>query len=194
MNGLVICPHQRLPAGIPHVRPANWFVMDWTSIKWIPFLNIMFWNLNYWDTVSTLAGEVDDPARTYPRALGGAIVLVVASYLFPLLVGLGVAPDSADWTLGYFAAVATQVGGKWLALWIVAAAALSQLGQFEAEMSTDAYQLLGMAERGFLPSAFSKRSSFGTPTAAILCSSLGVMGMARYVCTSKDCSGTLYKQ
>ncbi len=29
-------------------------------------------NLNYWDSVSTLAGEVQDPHKTFPRALGGA--------------------------------------------------------------------------------------------------------------------------
>ena len=66
-------------------------------------------NLNYWDTVSTLAGEVRNPSRTFPRALALAVVLVVTSYLLPLLVGLGVAPDATDWTLGYFAAVGQQV-------------------------------------------------------------------------------------
>lgn len=35
-----------------------------------------------------------------------------------------------------------QVGGNWLAWWIVAAAGASQIGQFQAEMSSDSYQLL----------------------------------------------------
>ena len=59
-------------------------------------------------------------------------------------------------------------------------AAVSQLGQFEAEMSTDAYQLQGMAERGFIPAIFAHRSKHGTPTVAILCSSLGIMTMASF--------------
>jgi amino acid transporter len=162
------------------VRPANWFVADWSAVRWLPFLNIMFWNLNYWDTVSTLAGEVRDASRTFPRALFSALGLVVAAYLLPLLVGLGVAPGHGgdDWTLGYFAAVARRVGGAWLAWWVVAAAAVSQLGQFEAEMSTDSYQLQGMAERGFLPAVFARRSRYGTPTAAIAASALGVAAMA----------------
>lgn len=138
-------------------------------------------NLNYWDTVSTLAGEVENPAKTFPRALGIAVVLVVLAYLLPLLVGIGVASESSDWTLGYFAGVATQVGGPWLAWWIVVAAAVSQLGQFQAEMSTDSYQLQGMAERGFIPEIFAQRSKHGTPTVAILFSSLGIMTMARWV-------------
>lgn len=127
-----------------------------------------------------MAGEVRDPAKTFPKALGLAVVLVVSSYLFPLLVGLGVAADGSDWTLGYFADVGEKVGGKWLAWWIVVAAAVSQLGQFEAEMSTDSYQLQGMAERGFLPSVFAHRSKYGTPTVAILASSVGIMAMASF--------------
>ena len=167
--------------GLPHVKPSNWIVTkEWSSVQWIPFLNVMMWNLNYWDTVSTLAGEVQDPSRTFPRALGVAVVLVVVSYLLPLLVGLGVAGASSDWTLGYFAGVAQKVGGSWLAWWIVVAAAVSQLGQFEAEMSTDSYQLLGMAERGFIPALFSQRSQYGTPTWAIVCSSIGVATMASF--------------
>jgi amino acid transporter len=127
-----------------------------------------------------LAGEVSDPARTFPRALGIAVVLVISAYVLPLLIGLGIATDSSDWTLGYFATVAQHVGGKWLAWWIVVAAAVSQLGQFEAEMSTDSYQLLGMAERGFIPAIFAHRSSHGTPTYAILASSVGIAAMASF--------------
>lgn len=33
--------------------------------------------------------------------------------------------------LGYFTRVAQIVGGEWLGWWIVAAAAISQIGQFE---------------------------------------------------------------
>jgi amino acid transporter len=166
--------------GVPHVHPSNWLVVDWSTVQWVPFLNVMFWSLNYWDSVSTLAGEVSDPAKTFPRALSIAVVLVMSAYLLPLLIGLGIVADSSDWTLGYFATVAEHVGGKWLAWWIVVAAAVSQLGQFEAEMSTDSYQLLGMAERGFIPSVFAKRSSHGTPTYAILASSIGIAAMASF--------------
>lgn len=166
--------------GLPHVDPANWAEVEWSTVQWVPFLNVMFWNLNYWDSVSTLAGEVENPSKTFPRALGGAVLLVVLSYLVPLLVGLGVTTQTADWTLGYFAAVGEHVGGKWLAWWVVAAAAVSQIGQFEAEMSSDAYQLQGMAERGFIPAVFNKRSKHGTPTVAILSSSIGVMTMASF--------------
>ena len=38
-----------------------------------------------------------------------------------------------------------QVGGKWLRWWMIAAAAVSQIGQFEAEMSSDSFQLQASA-------------------------------------------------
>ena len=66
-------------------------------------------NLNYWDSVSTLAGEVPNPAKTFPRALFGAVILVTTTYALPLIVGLGVTKEIADWKLGYFASLAKQV-------------------------------------------------------------------------------------
>ena len=61
----------------------------------------------------------------------------------------------------------SQIGGHWLSWWMVAAAAVSQIGQFEAEMSSDSFQLLGMAERGFLPKVLGKRSKHDTPTVSL---------------------------
>jgi len=57
-----------------------------------------------------------------------------------------------------------QVGGRWLAVWVLGAAAFSQVGQYQAEMASDSYQLQGMAERGFLPLVLAKKSKHGTPT------------------------------
>ena len=66
-------------------------------------------NLNYWDSVSTLAGEVPMPHKTFPRALFAAVVLVVLTYALPLMVGLGVTRVVKDWKLGYFSYIAQQV-------------------------------------------------------------------------------------
>lgn len=82
-------------------------------------------NLNYWDSVSTLAGEVANPHKTFPLALMLAVILVILMYVLPLLACLGVMTDTSDWKLGFFATVARQVGGQWLAWWMLAAAAVS---------------------------------------------------------------------
>ena len=101
----------------------------------------MFWNLNMWDRVSTLAGEVSDPRRTLPRAMLLAVLMVVLMYLLPTLAVLGVTDDTDDVTMGFYGHVADEYGGHWLAIWVVVAAASSSIGQFQAEMASDSYQL-----------------------------------------------------
>ncbi|GAB4853445.1 hypothetical protein Ancab_017635 [Ancistrocladus abbreviatus] len=161
---------------IPRIRPRRWLVVDFEKVDWRGYFNSMFWNLNYWDKASTLAGEVENPSRTFPKAIFGAVILVVLSYLIPLLAGTGALSGGAnEWTDGYFAEVGMLIGGVWLKGWIQAASAMSNLGLFEAEMSSDAFQLLGMSEMGMLPSIFAARSRYGTPTFSILCSATGVI-------------------
>eukprot|EP00892_Ulva_mutabilis_P001477 jgi/Ulvmu1/1132/UM107_0005.1 len=151
------------------------------DIQWIDYLNVMFWNLNSWDCISTLAGEVRNPARLFPRALFFAVQLVVAMYLLPLLVGVAVTDDVyGDWSVGYYGHVAQQVGGPALAAAVTFAAVVSQVGMFEAEMSSDSYQVLGMSERGYLPASFARRSRFGTPAVGILLSSVGIFTMLTF--------------
>ena len=70
---------------------------------------------------------MEAPGRTFPKALAGAVVLVVAMYVLPLAACLGVMPDALDWQLGFFATVAGKVGGPWLSWALVAAAAVSQV-------------------------------------------------------------------
>ncbi|KAG4205700.1 hypothetical protein ERO13_A04G118900v2 [Gossypium hirsutum] len=161
---------------IPRIKPKQWLVVDFNKVDWRGYFNSMFWNLNYWDKASTLAGEVENPSKTFPKALLGAVVLVVCSYLIPLLAGTGTLNSpSSEWTDGYFSEVGMLIGGLWLKWWIQAAAAMSNLGLFEAEMSGDAFQLLGMSDMGMLPAIFSSRSKYGTPTFSILCSATGVI-------------------
>jgi amino acid transporter len=52
---------------------------------------------------------VDNPSRTFPRALLWAVLLVVLSYFLPTLAALGVSVEPADWKLGYYGKVAQQV-------------------------------------------------------------------------------------
>ncbi|KAI5074682.1 hypothetical protein GOP47_0010643 [Adiantum capillus-veneris] len=163
-------------AAIPRLDPARWLVVDFATVDWTTYLNTLFWNLNYWDSVSTLAGEVDSPHRTLPKALAYAVMLVLGSYLLPLLAGIGaIDVVRSEWRDGYFANIAVTLGGTWLGWWMEISAAVSNMGMFEAEMSSDSFQLLGMAELGMLPRFFATRSRHGTPTLGIIASATGVL-------------------
>lgn len=148
------------------------------GVLWRPFLNNLFWNLNSFDAVGSLAADVEDPGRVFPLAMFWSWLLVTLSYLIPLLVAMGAstAPQSA-WVDGYFTRVAHDVVGPWLADWLVFAAGISNIAMFQAELSADAYQLAGMAERRFIPEIFATRSPQGTPTYGILVGTLVIVIM-----------------
>ncbi|KAL8266838.1 hypothetical protein R6Q59_004182 [Mikania micrantha] len=159
---------------IPKIEPTRWLVVDLHVVDWNLYLNTLFWNLNFWDSISTLAGEVDNPKKTLPKALLYALILVVSGYFFPLLTGTGAVSLHRDqWTEGYFSVVAKIIGGVWLRWWIMAGAAVSNMGLYVTEVSSDSFQLLGMAERGMIPEFFAKRSRYGTPSIGILVSASG---------------------
>ncbi|KAI3505604.1 hypothetical protein L1887_27737 [Cichorium endivia] len=161
---------------VPKIEPSRWLVVDLHSVDWNLYLNTLFWNLNYWDSISTLAGEIDNPKKTLPKALFYALLFVVSGYFLPLLVGTGaVTLDRELWTDGYFSEIGAVVGGVWLRWWVQAGAAMSNMGMFVTEMSSDSFQLLGMAERGMIPEVFAKRSRYGTPSIGILFSASGVI-------------------
>lgn len=161
---------------IPKIDPKRWISLGEVGVAkdWTLFFNTLFWNLNFWDSASTLAGEVEDPQRTYPKALLSAGLLACLAYLVPLLAAIGAIPlDQEDWVDGYFADAGELIAGEWLKIWIEIGAVLSVVGLFEAQLSSCAYQLLGMADLAFLPRSFGLRSAwFNTPWVGILISTL----------------------
>ena len=157
---------------------AGW-LPAFSSFIWLrPFLNNMYWNLNSFDSAASFAGEVQDPGRVFPTAMFWSVLFVVAGYFIPMLFILGASDAPQDaWVDGYLAAVAYDVVGPWLGAWTVFAAGISNIALFQAEMSSDAFQLMGMADRGYLPKVLGKRSKHGTPTYGILIGTLIVVFM-----------------
>uniref|UniRef100_A0A803KLV8 Uncharacterized protein n=2 Tax=Chenopodium quinoa TaxID=63459 RepID=A0A803KLV8_CHEQI len=159
---------------IPNIDPARWMSLGEKGVKkdWSLFFNTLFWNLNFWDNASTLAGEVDNPQKTFPKALFSAGILTCLGYLVPLLAVTGSIPlDQEKWVDGYFADAAEIIAGKWLKVWMELGAVLSVIGLFEAQLSSCAYQFLGMADLGIVPKSFGVRSKrFSTPWVGILVS------------------------
>lgn len=97
---------------VPKVRPRRWALQVKGGKDWRMFFNTLFWNLNYWDSASTMAGEVDRPERTFPRALAVAVVLIAVSYLLPLMAATGATDAPPDaWVNGYLADAAGIIGG-----------------------------------------------------------------------------------
>ncbi|KAK7400115.1 hypothetical protein VNO78_11315 [Psophocarpus tetragonolobus] len=169
---------------LPKIDPTKWLSLGQEGVKkdWRIFFNTIFWNLNFWDSASTLAGEVEEPHKTFPKALLSAGLLTCLGYIVPLLAATGAMPlDQESWVDGYFAHAAGVIAGKWLKIWMEIGAVLSIIGLFEAQLSSAAYQLLGMADLGFVPRIFGERSRrFNTPWMAILISTLIALAMGSF--------------
>ena len=132
-----------------------------------PFFNNMFWNLNSFDSAACFSEDVID-VKAYSRGIFIGFAFCYILYILPLLIITGATDyNQEDWVDGFLATVARDIGGDFLGKWTVFAIGISNLALFEAEMSADAYQLMGMAEQGLLPTFFKIRSRFGTLTAGI---------------------------
>jgi amino acid transporter len=130
---------------------------------------IAMWNYMGWDNLSTIAGEVDAPQRTYSRAMFGAVVLVIVSYLVPVgaVARTGIDPNS--WTTGGWVDIGQIIGGGTLAIAIAVAGVVGAVGSFGALMLSFTRLPLVMAEDGYLPGAFTRRSPrTGAPLVSIL--------------------------
>jgi amino acid transporter len=146
------------------------------GVIWRPFLNNLFWNLNSFDSAANFAGEVHEPGRVFPKAMFISVLMVICCYFIPLLVATGTtASAQADWTEGHLAAISSEVVGTWLGGWTVLASAVSNIALYEAEMSSDAFQLAGLAERGMVPKCLARRSRFSTPTYGIIIGTIIVL-------------------
>ena len=129
---------------------------------------IAMWNYMGWDNLSTIAGEVEAPQRTYSRAMLGAAVLVMVSYLLPVgaVARTGIDPNS--WATGSWVDVAQIIGGTTLAIAIALAGVIGAIGSFSTLMLSFTRLPMVMAEDGYLPRVFARRSArTGAPWVAI---------------------------
>ncbi len=134
---------------------------------------IAMWNYMGWDNLSTIAGEVEAPQRTYTRAMFGAVILVVAGYLLPVAAVAQIGLDPNSWTTGGWVDVGRIVGGQALALAITLAGVLGAVGSFGALMMSFTRLPVVMAEDGYLPKVFARRHPrTGAPWVAVIACAL----------------------
>ena len=132
-------------------------------------LLIAMWNYMGWDNASTIAGEVTDPRRTYPRAMLAAVALVAISYIVPISSVSVTHLSPALWDTGSWADIAGLLGGPALRVALVAGGMLSAFGMFNALVLSYSRLPYAMALDGMLPSVFAKASArTGAPSVSIL--------------------------
>lgn len=89
---------------------------------------------------------------------------------------LGASTTSLEgWTDGSFVRLGYEIVGPWLGIWLIISSGLTNIGMFIAEMSSDAWMVAGMAERGMIPKVLGTRNRYGTPTYGVCLSAIGVV-------------------
>jgi amino acid transporter len=129
---------------------------------------VALWNYMGWDNASTVAREVDNPQRNYPRAILMAAGIVTLSYVIPLAAMAWARVPVAAFTTGSWADIAHSMAGGWLGLAIVAGGTLTALGMFNALTMSYARLPMAMAEDGLLPPVLARTNARGVPWVAVL--------------------------
>lgn len=139
---------------------------------------VALWNYMGWDNASTVAREVEDPQRTYPRAMLLSTVVVALSYVIPLAAVAYAGLDISQFTTGSWADAATKLAGPWLGIAIVFGGALTGLGMFNALTMSYARLPMVLAEDGMLPAVIASRNRYGVPwIAVLLCASAWALAL-----------------
>ncbi len=104
-----------------------------------------------WDNASTIAEEVDDPQRMYPRVMILALLAIAASYLIPVAAVWRTHLPASYWSTGSWAGIASQLAGPWIALALVVGAIVSTFGSLNSLTMSYSRVPLAMAEDGYAP-------------------------------------------
>ncbi len=132
-------------------------------------LLVAMWNYMGWDNASTIAGEVERPQRTYPRAMLAAVALVALTYIVPVAAMSLTGLSPTAWETGSWAEIAGLLGGPGLRVALVAGGMMSAFGMFNALVLSYSRLPYAMALDGMLPPVFARTTRrTGAPWVSIV--------------------------
>ncbi len=136
-------------------------------------ISVCLWNYMGWDNASTVAQEVEDPQRTYPRAMLISAALVAATYVFPLAAVAVAGIPAEQFSTGAWADAAKTLGGSGLGgvvlgLLVVLGGTISGVGMFNALMMSYTRVPYALAEERLLPGIFRRLTKTGVPWVSVL--------------------------
>ena len=132
-------------------------------------LLVCMWNYMGYDNAATVAGEVENPQRTYPVGIILTMLLVAIDYSTPVFAmsRTGIGPE--QWSTGSWASLGGMVGGPGLRIALVVGGMVSSFGQFNALLMSYSRLPLAMAQDGLLPRIFARvQPRTGAPCVAII--------------------------
>jgi amino acid transporter len=136
-------------------------------------LALGLWLYSGYEQLSTVAEEVENPQRSYPRALALVVPLSIAAYFLPTFSGLASAGSWDKWHTGFFSDAARIIGGPRLGSWMALAAMIGSVALLNSTILTTTRMPFAMAEDGYLPEVLTrKHTRYRTPWLAIVASAV----------------------
>ena len=134
-------------------------------------LALGLWLYSGYEQLSTVAEEVEEPQKNYPRALAWVVPLSMATYFVPTACALAALGNWQDWHTRYFSDAAQLIGGPWLGFAMTMAAAITFISILNSTVLSSTRMPFAMAEDGYLSPFLARlHPKFGTPWVAILIS------------------------
>ncbi|HXX16802.1 MAG TPA: APC family permease [Candidatus Eremiobacteraceae bacterium] len=147
----------------PHVPPFQVFGVG---------LALGLWLYSGYEQCSSVAEEIENPQRNYPRAVAIVVPLSIAAYFLPALFSLAALGNWQQWNTAYLTTAAKLIAGGWMGFVMTIAAILCTVSLLNATILTSTRMPSTMSEDGYLPPVFAdKHPKYGTPWIAILISS-----------------------
>ncbi len=129
---------------------------------------VAMWNYMGWDNASTIAKEVKDPRRTYPRAMLLSAALVAFTYVLPLAAVKVAGIPVSQFTTGSWTDAARTLAGPLLAVAIVLGGMVCGFGMFNALVLSYTRLPVALAEDSMLPPWFAAHNRHGAPWISVV--------------------------
>jgi len=172
--GLVLMTPFLIMAAKVLLSPASWHSTSSAgSGTLLTGVLVAMWNFMGWDNASTIAAEVENPQKTYSRAMLSSALLVAIAYLIPVLACWRAGIGSAGWTTGSWASAAQTIAGPWAFLGVVLGGMIFGIGMFNSLALSYTRVPYAMAEDGWLPSFFLRLNRHGVPWISVIACSIG---------------------
>ena len=138
-------------------------------------LSIGMWFYSGYESMSTLAGEIEEPQRIIPKALMLALPFVALMYVLPTIASLAAfghwelfSVDGGEGTVS-FVDIGRTLGGTALGHALLASVVLGNLALYLDYMASGARPLQKLAADGLLPAPLASiNDRYGTPVVALL--------------------------
>jgi amino acid transporter len=142
------------------------------------------WLYSGYEQLSTVAEEVENPRRTFPRALALVVPLSIATYFLPTFASLAALDNWQQWHGDYFSVAAKLIGGPLLGAWVALAAMVTNAALLNSTVLATTRMPFALAEDKFLPGFLTRvHPRYGTPAVSIIISGAIYAAFAMFTLT-----------